>query len=401
MSFIISDRVRETTDSIGVGTVSLNGAVTGYQSFNNAVGTGNTCYYTIANPGYDEWEVGLGTVGVGILYRTTVLKSSNSNALVSFTTGHKDVFLTYPAQKTVLLDPSNNAPALGTPASINLTNATGLQLTAISTAYTTLLKGNGATVVNAVPGSDYALPTVVDDYSMLKADGIGGFADAVAGTDYALPTTLSDTSILKADGVGGFADAFPGTDYAVPTPYTYSLLSSDGFGGFLSVNIGTGIAYNTGTNTLSSTVSFTYPGAGIAVSTGSAWTTSKASPTGTIVGTTDTQTLTNKRNTPRVVTVTTGTTITPTGDTADIYTVTALASGATIAAPTGTPTNGQQLVLRFLDNGTPQTLTWNAIYRSIGFTLPTTTAATKVLYLGCIYNSQSSTWDVVASAQLS
>lgn len=40
--------------------------------------------------------------------------------------------------------------------------------------------------------------------------------------------------------------------------------------------------------------SMVYPGAGIAVSTGSAWTTSKTSPTGTIVGTSDSQTLTNK-----------------------------------------------------------------------------------------------------------
>jgi hypothetical protein len=37
-----------------------------------------------------------------------------------------------------------------------------------------------------------------------------------------------------------------------------------------------------------------YPGAGIAVSTGSAWGTSKTSPTGDIVGTSDSQTLTNK-----------------------------------------------------------------------------------------------------------
>jgi hypothetical protein len=45
-----------------------------------------------------------------------------------------------------------------------------------------------------------------------------------------------------------------------------------------------------------------YPGAGIAVSTGSAWTTSKTSPSGDIVGTTDTQTLTNKTLTSPVLT---------------------------------------------------------------------------------------------------
>jgi len=62
-------------------------------------------------------------------------------------------------------------------------------------------------------------------------------------------------------------------------------------------------------------------------------------------------------STPRIQTVASAATIKPTGDTADEYTVTALAVPATIAAPSGTPTDGQRLILRFKDNGTGRALT--------------------------------------------
>jgi len=68
-------------------------------------------------------------------------------------------------------------------------------------------------------------------------------------------------------------------------------------------------------------------------------------------------------------------------------------------APTGTPTNGQKLIIRVKDNGTARSLAWNAIYRALGVTLPTTTVLSKTLYLGAIYNSADSKWDVVAVAQ--
>lgn len=122
----------------------------------------------------------------------------------------------------------------------------------------------------------------------------------------------------------------------------------------------------------------------------------------TLVGTDSTQTLTNKRYTPRIGTVASAATITPTSDTVDQYNVTALATDATIAAPTGTPTDGQKLILRILDNGTSRNLTWTTTsggYRAVIAALPTATAPNLVLYVGCIWNAAASYWDVIAIVQ--
>jgi len=98
MALVVADRVQETTTTTGTGTVTLAGAVTGFQSF-AAVGNGNSTYYTIAGQTGSEWEVGLGiyTSSGTTLSRSTVLSSSNSGALVNFSAGTKNVFVTYPA----------------------------------------------------------------------------------------------------------------------------------------------------------------------------------------------------------------------------------------------------------------------------------------------------------------
>lgn len=116
-----------------------------------------------------------------------------------------------------------------------------------------------------------------------------------------------------------------------------------------------------------------------------------------------TATLTNKRVNPRVVTAGTTTgSMTPTGDTADQYVMTGLTGAITIAVPSGTPVNGQKLTLRILDNGTARAITWTTSaggFRAINAALPTTTVISKVLYVGCIYNSTAALWDVVAVSQ--
>tara|TARA_R110001592_G_scaffold266225_1_gene531928 strand:+ start:2281 stop:3393 length:1113 start_codon:yes stop_codon:yes gene_type:complete len=79
--------------------------------------------------------------------------------------------------------------------------------------------------------------------------------------------------------------------------------------------------------------------------------------------------------------------------------LTAMSASTTIAAPTGTPVQSQDLVFRFKDNGTAQALAWNGVFRAIGVTLPTTTVSGKLTYVGCKYNSTDSKWDVVAVQQ--
>ena len=103
----------------------------------------------------------------------------------------------------------------------------------------------------------------------------------------------------------------------------------------------------------------------------------------------------------RTIALTTATIITPDNVT-DQYAVTALATAATVNPPTGTVTDGQKITIRLKDNGTAQTLTWvttSGAYRIIGTVLPTVTVSSKVVYIGCIYNSQDNYWDVVSVAQ--
>lgn len=96
----------------------------------------------------------------------------------------------------------------------------------------------------------------------------------------------------------------------------------------------------------------------------------------------------------RVQSVSSSATVTPVS-TNDLVKITAQAAGLTLANPTGTFTEGQALMIRIKDNGTAQTIAFGTNYRAIGVTLPTTTVISKTMYLGIIYNSTDSKFDVI------
>jgi len=105
MALVTADRVQETTTSTGTGTITLAGAVSGYQSF-AVIGNTNTTYYTITSGA--AWEVGIGTYTASgtTLSRDTVLSSSAAGSKIALS-GTSNIFVTYPSGKTVIQDGAN------------------------------------------------------------------------------------------------------------------------------------------------------------------------------------------------------------------------------------------------------------------------------------------------------
>lgn len=102
---------------------------------------------------------------------------------------------------------------------------------------------------------------------------------------------------------------------------------------------------------------------------------------------------------PRVLSQASTATLTVDTDAYDMAVLTAQAAGLTIAAPTGGPLDGQGLTIRIKDNGSTRSISWNAVFRAIGVTLPTATTASKTMYVGAKWNSADSKWDVLAVSQ--
>lgn len=192
MALVIADRVKETSTTTGTGTITLGGAVTGYQAF-SVVGDGNECYYAIIGVTVtSEWEIGIGTYTSSgtTLTRNTVLDSSNSGAKVNFSAGNKEVFVTYPANKAVALDVNNNVKLPG-----NLLVEGDIQNLGGSFTW------DSATASPAsIKGQQQVITTIHEKMRgcVLNADGIVNYY--LDPTDWSLKADGTSSDLTGADG---------------------------------------------------------------------------------------------------------------------------------------------------------------------------------------------------------
>lgn len=286
---------------------------------------------------------------------------------------------------------SNTATFSG--ANITSLNASNISSGTLANARTTAASANGASTIVARDASgDFAANVITANGSSITSINASNIS---SGTLANARTTASSSNgastIVARDASGDF------TGYNISATNFIGTLNGSGANvtSINANNISTGTLVVARGGTGAATLT------GLVVGNGTSAFTTVTAPSGTVVGTTDTQTLTNKRITPRAVAAgSTSGNLTINGDTTDLYYAEGLTGAITFLQPSGTPTDGQKLMIRIEDNGTARGITWTTsagAFRAVGIALPTTTVLGKVTYVGCVYNSTDSFWDAVAT----
>jgi hypothetical protein len=239
MALVVYDRVQETTATTGTGSVTLGGAVAGYQTF-AVVGNGNTTYYCIVNG--TAWEVGIGTYSTTgpTLARTTVLSNSNGNTSPITLSGSSNVFVTYPSEKSINYD-ANGVATIGSTLGYSDTGIVGSFASSVA-GYNQVVVQNTSSANNAssnfnVSNNSATSTTGFAELGINSTTYVGTGSFSIAGASYlasastdltigtygAYPihfVTNSNTTdamtIYNSGGVslGGYADPGIGTLYA-------------------------------------------------------------------------------------------------------------------------------------------------------------------------------------------
>ena len=212
MAFIIKDRVKEGTISTGTGAITLAGASTTFVSFGSQMSNGDTTYYAIVHTasGVDQWEVGVGTYvsATDTLERTTVIAGTNGTSAVNFSSGTKEVFMTYPATRAVYTDASGDLDA-----DIGLGNHSTTEIVEGSNLYYTdarvdahLSGGTGVTYSSGTIsiGQDVGTTADVTFNSISTTDGftVGGSATIEGNlTVNGTTTTISAENLAISDNL--------------------------------------------------------------------------------------------------------------------------------------------------------------------------------------------------------
>lgn len=206
MALVLADRVKETSTTAGTGALTLNGASAGYQSF-AVVGNGNTTYYTIVDTTANTWEVGIGTystTGPSLSRDTVLANSSGTTSLISFASNPKDVFVTYPAGRSVYSGASTNLalPAPGT--SGNLLTSDGSQWTSAA-APPAIPSGTVMLFVQTAAPTGWTKSTTHDNKALRVVSGTASSGGTVAFTTAFASRAVSGSVSTSLSGSGSIS----------------------------------------------------------------------------------------------------------------------------------------------------------------------------------------------------
>lgn len=367
------------TDSTTMTFPSTSATIARTDAANTFTGTQTVGALVATTFNGNTWGTGTGTLSIAAgktltASRTLTLTGTDSTTMTfpatSATIARTDAANTFTGHQTIegvtstgatgtgqlvfdtaptLASPVLTTPNLGTPSALTLTSATGLPIAGLVASTSTAL-GVGSIELGAATDTTIA------------RSGAGAI-------------TVEGTAVLLSGG-------------ALGTPSSGTLTNATGLP-IAGLSASTSTALGVGSIELgaASDTTIARSGAGAITVEGVAVPTISS-----------TNTLTNKAITPRVTSISSNATWSPNADTDDVYEITAQAAAATtISNPSGTPVNGQKLIIRATGTAA-RALTWSGSQwrASSDLALPTTTTTTKTMYLGFVYNTTGPFWDLVA-----
>ena len=186
MALVISDRIKETTNTVGTQTYQLEGAVTGFETFAANLSDGDTTYYAVTDN--TNFEVGLGTINEGtsqtINYTVTVANVGGINIFVL--NGVNNPVITFVKGFTYVFDVSDNTNGshplrFRTSADASYTDGVSISGT----------QGQAGSTVTIVVASD--APSTLKYYCTSHGNAMGNTINVISAV-----ATLARTTILAS-----------------------------------------------------------------------------------------------------------------------------------------------------------------------------------------------------------